>query len=132
MAAPPPAAHTPMRSAPPPASSAPVLNREIVDDLREIMGEEFIALVRVFLEDAPRALQKLEAAAARSDIDALVGPAHSLKSTSANLGALALSDLARTIEHGARQRNLADPGETVGALGREFHRVEAALRGFLG
>ena len=109
-----------------------MLNREIVDDLREIMGEEFVALVRVFLEDAPGALQKLERAASQGEIDALVGPAHSLKSTSANLGALALSDIARTIEHGARQRTLADPAREVAALGQEFRRVEAALRGFLG
>lgn len=120
------------RAAAPVANSAPVLSREIVDDLREIMGEEFVALVRVFLEDAPQALQKLEQAAAKRDIDALIGPAHSLKSTSANLGALALSDLARTIEHGARQRNLLDPVGTVSALGREYHRVQTALRGFLG
>jgi signal transduction histidine kinase/CheY-like chemotaxis protein/HPt (histidine-containing phosphotransfer) domain-containing protein len=113
-------------------AAGPVLNREIVDDLREIMGDEFIALVRVFLEDAPTALRKLEQAIANADIDALVGPAHSLKSTSANLGALALSDIARTIEHGARQHSLADPANEVAALGREFHRVEAALRGFLG
>jgi CheY-like chemotaxis protein/HPt (histidine-containing phosphotransfer) domain-containing protein len=115
-----------------PATNGPVLNREIVDDLREIMGEEFVALVRVFLEDAPGALQKLERAASQGEIDALVGPAHSLKSTSANLGALALSDIARTIEHGARQRTLSDPAREVAALGQEFRRVEAALRGFLG
>jgi signal transduction histidine kinase/CheY-like chemotaxis protein/HPt (histidine-containing phosphotransfer) domain-containing protein len=134
-APPPPAPVAPVAPPAPrtePVSSAPVLNREIVDDLREIMGEEFVALVKVFLEDAPHALEKLDAAAARHDIDALVGPAHSLKSTSANLGALALSDLARTIEHGARQRTLADPQGTVAALGREFRRVDTALRGFLG
>jgi signal transduction histidine kinase/CheY-like chemotaxis protein/HPt (histidine-containing phosphotransfer) domain-containing protein len=114
------------------ASAAPVLSREIVDDLREIMGEEFVALVRVFLEDAPQALKKLEQAALKQDVDGLIGPAHSLKSTSANLGALALSDLARTIEHGSRQRTLTDPVGHVAALSREFHRVEGALKGFLG
>ena len=119
-------------TAPAVSSAVPVLNREIVDDLREIMGEEFVALVRVFLEDAPQALHKLQLAADTADVDGLVGPAHSLKSTSANLGALSLSDIARTIEHGARQRTLDDPAHHVAALGREFHRVEAALRGFLG
>jgi signal transduction histidine kinase/CheY-like chemotaxis protein/HPt (histidine-containing phosphotransfer) domain-containing protein len=112
--------------------AGPVLNREIVEDLREIMGDEFISLVKVFLEDAPRALGKLELAAGRGDLDALVGPAHSLKSTSANLGALALSDIARTIEHGARQKNLPDPAGQVTQLAREFHRVEGALRAFIG
>jgi HPt (histidine-containing phosphotransfer) domain-containing protein len=114
----------------PPAG--PVLNHEIVEDLREIMGDEFVSLVKVFLEDAPRALGKLEMAAARNDLDALVGPAHSLKSTSANLGALALSDIARSIEHGARQKSVPDPVDLVAQLAREFHRVESALRGFLG
>ncbi len=116
----------------PAANADPVLSREIVEDLRELMGEEFLSLVRVFLEDAPQAVFKLETAAANADMAALVGPAHSLKSTSANLGALALSDLARSIEHGARQKSLADPNAQVAALGREFHRVQAALRGFLG
>ena len=127
--APKPAAAAPAAAA---GSGDPVLSREIVDDLREIMGEEFVSLVRVFLEDAQKAVVRLEAAAANGDIDALVAPAHSLKSTSANLGALALSDLARSIEHGARQKNLADPSAQVAALGREFNKVQAALRGFVG
>jgi CheY-like chemotaxis protein/HPt (histidine-containing phosphotransfer) domain-containing protein len=113
-------------------AAGPALNSEIVDDLREIMGSEFLSLIKVFLEDAPLSLGKLELAASRDQIEALVAPAHSLKSTSANLGALALSEIARKIEHGARLRSLTDPRSDVADLGREFHRVEAALRGFLG
>jgi hypothetical protein len=47
-------------------------------------------------------------------------------------GALALSDIARSIEHGARQKTVPDPVDLVAQLAREFHRVESALRGFLG
>ena len=100
-----------------------------------------VGKVRDFLLELPgvtevyergEACRKLELAAGRGDLDALVGPAHSLKSTSANLGALALSDIARTIEHGARQKNLPDPAGLVTQLAREFHRVEGALRAFIG
>jgi signal transduction histidine kinase/CheY-like chemotaxis protein/HPt (histidine-containing phosphotransfer) domain-containing protein len=115
----------PLRSRP--APSNPAISLDVVADLREIMGDEFSSLVRVFLEDAPRSLAKLETAAAARDLDGLVGPAHSLKSTSANLGAMELSAQARHIEHSARQGTLNDAAERVGTLVAEFKRAEQAL-----
>lgn len=96
------------------------------------MGSEFSSLVNVFLEDAPRSLERLTVAAAAKDLDALVGPAHSLKSTSANLGAMELSAQAKHIEHSARQKNLPDAAQRVAALHREFKRAEQALRQIVG
>ena len=113
-------------------SGEPALQADIVADLREIMGIEFESLVAVFLEDAPRAILQLEAAAMADDMAALVGPAHSLKSTSANLGAMRMSELAKAIEHGARQAQLTDPAQLVTALATEFGRVEIALRDSVG
>ena len=112
---------------PTPSPRGPAINREIVDDLREIMGPEFESLVEVFLEDSPRAIQRLQLALDPLDIQGLVGPAHSLKSTSANLGAMELSALAKLIEIGARQKTIKDPRKLVGELGREFDRVRQAL-----
>ena len=113
----------------PPASSprGPAINREIVDDLREIMGPEFESLVDVFLEDSPRAIQRLQSALDPLNVQSLIGPAHSLKSTSANLGAMELSALAKLIEIGARQKTIKEPGRLVGELAREFERVRLAL-----
>jgi signal transduction histidine kinase/CheY-like chemotaxis protein/HPt (histidine-containing phosphotransfer) domain-containing protein len=120
----PPSAVTPIR----PAGNEPAINPEVVADLREIMGDEFSSLVRVFLEDAPNALARLQAAAASGDRDGLIGPAHSLKSTSANLGAMELSAQARHIEHGARRGDLREPEARVDALRQEFQRAEQGLR----
>ena len=130
--------HTPAPASrpPPPVMPEPppgnVLNERIVDDLREIMGGEFLTLIRVFLEDAPGAIRRLQSAADNNDLAALVAPAHTLKSTSANLGALDLSEHSRVIETGARKRDLTDPAAKVAELSREFQRVESALRSFLG
>ncbi len=115
----------------PAAPRPPAINQEVVDDLREIMGDEFRSLVRVFLEDAPRSLARLQSAAAARDIDGLIGPAHTLKSTSANLGAMELSAQAKHIEHGARQKNLDRIEQRVTALTAEFRRAEQALREFV-
>ena len=119
-------------AAPAAAASGPALDTEVVEDLREVMGSEFLALIRVFLEDTPRTLQRLQRAAELGDTSTLVSSAHSLKSTSANLGALDLSELARQIEHGGRAGTLDSPQLLVARVVAEFVRVESALRGLLG
>lgn len=111
--------------------STPALKSEVIEDLRDIMGPEFLSLVRVFLEDAPRAILRLQDAAAENDLPALVAAAHSLKSTSANLGAMDLSELARQLEHGGRRNELTDPAGLTQRLVDEFARVDQALRELL-
>ncbi len=113
------------------AQAGPALDSEIVEDLWSAMGESFKDLVGVYLEDAPGHLTKLEAAAAVGDIDSLVAPAHALKSSSANLGAMQVSAIAKLIEHGARARNLGHPIDTVHRLSLEFQRAEVELRKLL-
>jgi signal transduction histidine kinase/CheY-like chemotaxis protein/HPt (histidine-containing phosphotransfer) domain-containing protein len=114
-------------------SDGPAINQEVIQDLLEMMGSEFTDLVRVYLEDTPRSLAQLERAAAEGGTEGLVAPAHSLKSTSANLGALGLSELAKRIEHGARAGSLpGDPAALVAAAQAEFRRVSEELRRIIG
>jgi HPt (histidine-containing phosphotransfer) domain-containing protein len=129
VAAPP--APTPVPPAPaaaPATHSKPALDSEIIEDLWSAMGDQFTQLVDVFLEDAPNHLTKLEAAAAKGDIGGLAGPAHALKSSSANLGAMELSAAAKYIEHGSRDKSLTDAVEAVRRLQNEFRRAEVELR----
>lgn len=119
----------------PPLSSqfirGPAIDHEVTEELREVMGDDFRSLVKVFLEDAPSHLAQLEAAALGVDLAAMAGPAHALKSASANLGATMLSDLARTIESGARKGQLAAPELRVARLAQELYRASDELRRFL-
>jgi signal transduction histidine kinase/CheY-like chemotaxis protein/HPt (histidine-containing phosphotransfer) domain-containing protein len=113
----------------PRTADGPAINQEVIQDLLEMMGSEFTDLVRVYLEDTPRSLAQLERAATEGGTEGLVAPAHSLKSTSANLGALGLSELAKRIEHGARLGALPDdPAALVAAAQAEFRRVADELR----
>ena len=114
-------------AAPPPGPAAAVLEMEVVEELRSIMGDEYQGLVKLFLEDAPLHIERLRAAAAGNDIAAMVAPAHTLKSSSANLGALALSSVAKRIEFGARTESLPKPSLAVLMLENEFRRAKAAL-----
>jgi signal transduction histidine kinase/CheY-like chemotaxis protein/HPt (histidine-containing phosphotransfer) domain-containing protein len=119
-------------SAVPAAPGGAVLDTDVVRDLLDVMGDEFTDLVRVYLEDTPKSLAALEAAAARGDIEGLIAPSHSLKSTSANLGALSLSELAKRLEHGARGGTLgAEAPVIVAEIKRTFARVQQELNALL-
>ncbi|MFC3714694.1 ATP-binding protein [Luteimonas soli] len=123
----------------PPAASAgiaqprvappPLIDQEVLDELRAMLGGEVDRLIDVFLEDTPRLITALEnGAAGVPDYPALRDAAHSLKSSSANLGAMSLSAAAKRIEMGARQQSLERPAVAVALVANEFHRVRQQLR----
>jgi HPt (histidine-containing phosphotransfer) domain-containing protein len=125
-----PSAPRPMPAAP--ATGASGLDTDVVRDLLDVMGDEFTDLVRVYLEDTPKSVAALEQAAARGDVEGLIAPSHSLKSTSANLGALSLSELAKRLEHGARSGTLGNESPAIVAeLKRTFARVQQELNALL-
>ncbi|WP_255516328.1 ATP-binding protein [Luteimonas suaedae] len=118
----------PVPAAPPRPPPPPVIDQDVLDELRSMLGDEVDRLIEVFLEDTPRLLARLEIAAAGPDYDALRDAAHSLKSSSANLGAMLLSAAARRIEHGAREGTLARPAVAVALVTNEFARARRLLR----
>ncbi|MGV6852626.1 MAG: Hpt domain-containing protein, partial [bacterium] len=58
-------------------------------------------------------------------------PAHSLKSSSANVGAMSLSGIAKEIELGSREANLQDPAEMVETAEKIFLNVSRELRALI-
>lgn len=105
-----------------------VLDRQVLDDLIDIMGDEYVDLIEVYLEDTPNCIGLMNEAAGDDDIDGLIAPAHSLKSTSANLGAMGLSEMAKAIEFGAREGNLSDVAQKIAAIESEFEQVASELQ----
>ena len=110
------------------ARSPPVLNAGVLDELREVLGSEVDKIIAVYLEDTPRLIAQLERAAVSGDPIALRVAAHTLKSSSANVGATTLSDAARDLEHGARDGTLTQPAGAVARIVGEFAQVRAALQ----
>jgi signal transduction histidine kinase/CheY-like chemotaxis protein len=114
--------------APPAEPPMQVLDLGILDELRGMLGSEVDRLIEVFLDDTPRLISALEAAAVGPDYEMLRNAAHTLKSSSANLGAVALSNAAKKVEHGARARSLERPAVAVALIANEFARTRQALR----
>lgn len=102
----------------------------LIDDPNDA---SFLAeLVEIFLADCPPRLEALTAAALRGDLAGAGDAAHSLKSSAANLGAVALATLAQRVSDLARAGADAAPlEELAAAVQKEYARASAALRCFV-
>ena len=135
-----PAVVTPLHPIIPPAPATgpanntpafPVLDSQVLDELVQIAGSETARIVGLFLEDAPRLIAQLENAASAPDLNAMRDAAHTLKSSSANIGAMALSTAAKRVELGARAQKLDRPAVAVALVIAEYARARMALQGYL-
>ncbi len=89
-------------------------------------------VIRLYLDNAPTLVAGIEAAIQAGDSRALAQAAHSLKSSSANLGATSLAVECRKLEELGCQERLAQAGAPWQALACEYPRVVEALRKVLG
>ncbi|HLX34595.1 MAG TPA: response regulator [Candidatus Limnocylindrales bacterium] len=112
------------------ASGSTAVDRAALDRLLATTGGDtaFLAeLIDTFLADAPVQLDAMRAAAASGDAADLVRPAHSLKTNAANMGALSLSAMCRSLELAARGGTVDDAVARVAAAEAEFEAVRVAL-----
>jgi HPt (histidine-containing phosphotransfer) domain-containing protein len=97
-----------------------MVDEKVLEELQASVGGDrgFVGdLIDAYVADSAGQLEAIEAALAAGDAEALVRPAHTLKSSSATVGAMDLSSLARTLEMAGRSGTLGD-AETRAAAGR--------------
>lgn len=92
--------------------------------LREIAG--------IFLEDTPVRIAELDQSLAAGDVPRFVRAAHSIKGSSANLGALDLRAVAEKLEHQSRDAGLGNVGTLLADLKSEFARAQLELSKLVG
>jgi histidine phosphotransfer protein HptB len=84
----------------------------VFNTLKEEVGADFMnEMVEAYCEDARQQIGYLQSALDQSDAGTFIRAAHSLKSTSLSLGALAFGDLARELEILGRAERLGDAQE---------------------
>ena len=111
-------------------STAPVDIDGFRGAMRAAGVEEVVEMtIEVWLEDAPTLFQEAVVAAGAGDLEEVRARAHSLKSSSANVWAMALADLFATLEDAAEQADTQRVNETLARLRPEFARVVEFLQG---
>ncbi len=103
-----------------------VLNRLRV--LQREGGPDIITrLIKVYLESSENLVRKMREALAADTIEVVRFNAHSLKSSSANVGAIKLSELNKELETLSKKNTHENATELVLAIELEFFRVKNAL-----
>ncbi|TVR09534.1 MAG: response regulator [Phormidium sp. GEM2.Bin31] len=110
----------------PPEANLPILNQKTLEDLREIEALE--ELVDLYLEETPKLLEGVETAIAAENAQQLRESAHSLKSTSAALGANPLSELSRQLEEKGKAQDFTGVEELWKRVQQQYDRTVEALQ----
>lgn len=113
-------------------SATPSFDVQVLKDLRALVGEDadlmVDELIECFLHDTAELLKTMSSAIAQADFSELKTAAHSLKSSSASVGAMNLSALSRELEAIAQQGNTDQATAKLTQLAAEFEQVRPCLR----
>ena len=108
-----------------------VLDPKAVERLRVGLGKQadrmLPGLIDRFYQDGERLLGQGRQALEQGQAEDLRRASHSLKSTSATFGAMALSEVARQLEYLAREGRLEEASEQIAQAEAEFARARIAL-----
>jgi len=111
-----------------PAKAAAALDRRVLDQLSTLLKPERLArAINFYLVESPKLIQKLKQAASANDAPEIVRSAHSLKSSSANLGASVLSRYCEDIEASARRADAEEACKLFAKIETEYGCVQTAL-----
>jgi HPt (histidine-containing phosphotransfer) domain-containing protein len=115
------------------ARQEPVLQPNALDAIVEMIGiddpDVVVDLIDTFLTDSQRQIDEMHRSMAAGDIKTLHRAAHSMKSSSATFGALALSKLCQRLEQSAKDQCVDGAcAEQIEIVTAEHGLVVAALR----
>jgi PAS domain S-box-containing protein len=115
-----------------PVSNLPVLDMEGLEEFMSlVLGEtpenasEFITL---YIEDATRLIANMHQALEQGRIEDFTRASHSLKSSSAQIGAMQLSSLCRELEIRSRMHELEQSRELLAQVTTAYEQVKALLQ----
>lgn len=109
-------------------ADTPVIDLKSIENLRALNpddNDEFLReIVTIYLEDTPQRIAELEQALAVSDVAKFTRAAHSVKGSSANVGAMVVRSVAEQLEHQSKQ-SLDQVATLLANLKTEFARAQA-------
>ena len=103
------------------------IDLDTLNELKEIMEDEFTELVTVFISDGIKQINDLRQAIAVSDDKLIRRIAHTIKGSSSNLGINGLSELSKTLEYKAADNQLNDAEDLLQKINDEYEAVKKTL-----
>jgi two-component system, sensor histidine kinase len=111
----------------------PILNKKIVDDIITMAGENGEQVVQqifqVYMQHTPDLIEAIKQAFIEKNAQQVFKSAHALKSSSLNIGATAIAELAREIEKLGRENNLDQIAIYINKLDTYYDELTSLLNG---
>lgn len=108
----------------------PTLNVDTFQGLRQSIDDDlmFSDLVTIYLNSAENLLEEIQIAFANQDSSQFSLSAHSLKSTSASIGAVRLSQICKYLEQVGKTGNINISSDILHLLTNEYEQVIRAIQ----
>ncbi len=110
---------------------ADVIDKQVLSQLRELQNAEdpdlLSRVIKLYLVESPKIIAKMKQAIHQGSLVETERMSHSLKSSSANVGATEFSRLCSDIHSAARAGDMSVARDSMPGLESEFARVQAAL-----
>ncbi|WP_271254071.1 Hpt domain-containing protein [Pseudanabaena sp. Chao 1811] len=108
----------------------PTLNVDTFQGLRQSIDDDlaFSDLVTIYLNSAENLLEEIQIAFANQDPNQFSLSSHSLKSTSASIGAVRLSQICKYLEHVGKTGNINISSDILHLLTNEYEQVIRAIQ----
>lgn len=124
--------YTPAKTDPDSDHKDSPVDMKALDNIRALQPDEgpdlLAQVIELYLNDLPGQLQNLQQAAATFDASSVQKISHSLKSSSANLGAVKLVELFKDLEQQAKDHALKNTPRQLAAIEKEFQQIQAVLK----
>lgn len=104
------------------------INADVIENLKALGGMDLLAeLYSVYIRTSEVLIKEIHTAIADNDSRALQEKAHSLKSSSGNMGALQLSQICLQLEKMGEAQKITEAKALVPSLDSEFKTVSLEL-----
>jgi PAS domain S-box-containing protein len=107
------------------------LDTQVLQAFRKTMGSDASVylnqLIDIYLEETPELLQAIDTAVTQTDAAEMQKAAHTMKSSSAALGAITLSKLCEDLERIGNTKTTIGASEIMSRVKSEYDKVKAAL-----
>lgn len=117
------------------AITSNVIDVEALNRIRKLQRDDSDSILRkiiaLFFENTPQQMQTLQQALQQNDLSSLKTTAHSLKSASANLGAMQLAATCKELETNIAQLSPSELGALVAQIDNELKNAYHALNHIL-
>ncbi len=103
------------------------IDLDVLNELKEIMGDDFEELITIFISDGQTQIESLKLSIQAANLEDIKRIAHTLKGSSANLGLNDLSDSCKVLEYTLKEGSLENADKLLENIITHYNAAKKTL-----